>query len=105
MDAHPRSLRRLWLGFAWWLLLAHPDLAALLTEAVGDGWVTNLGTLRRIAPLADDSGFRQPGGPCRTLCDVDDALTVEPVLRRPLERDDARVAPAERGEVHGLAVE
>ena len=26
-----------------WLLLANPDLATLLTEAVGDGWVTDLG--------------------------------------------------------------
>ena len=33
-----------------WLLLANPDLARLLTEAVGDGWVTDLGALRRDRP-------------------------------------------------------
>ena len=42
-----------------WLLLANPDLAGLLTEAVGEGWVTDLGRLRQIAPLADDAAFRE----------------------------------------------
>ena len=42
-----------------WLLLANPDLAALLTEAVGDGWVTDLPKLRQIVPLADDPTFRE----------------------------------------------
>ena len=42
-----------------WLLLANPDLATLLTEAVGDGWVTDLGKLRQIVPLADDAAFRE----------------------------------------------
>jgi starch phosphorylase len=41
-----------------WLLLANPELARLITEAVGDGWVTDLGRLRRLAPLADDAAFR-----------------------------------------------
>ncbi len=42
-----------------WLLLANPDLAGLLTEAVGDGWVTDLGRLSQIVPLADDPAFRE----------------------------------------------
>ncbi|HJZ59626.1 MAG TPA: glycogen/starch/alpha-glucan phosphorylase [Gemmataceae bacterium] len=41
-----------------WLLLANPDLAKLLTEAVGDGWVTDLSVLRKVDPLAKDAGFR-----------------------------------------------
>ncbi|MGO9599113.1 MAG: glycogen/starch/alpha-glucan phosphorylase [Isosphaeraceae bacterium] len=41
-----------------WLLLANPDLAALLTEAVGEGWATDLEQLRRLRELADDPGFR-----------------------------------------------
>jgi starch phosphorylase len=41
-----------------WLLLANPDLAKLLTGAAGDGWVTNLSSLRKIDPLADDAAFR-----------------------------------------------
>ncbi len=41
-----------------WLLLANPDLSKLITEAIGDGWVTDLSQLRRLLPLADDAGFR-----------------------------------------------
>lgn len=41
-----------------WLLLANPDLAKLLTDAIGDGWVTDLSALRKIDPLANDAGFR-----------------------------------------------
>jgi glycogen phosphorylase len=41
-----------------WLLLANPDLAKLLNEAVGDGWVTDLSVLRKVDPLAKDAGFR-----------------------------------------------
>ena len=33
-----------------WLLLANPDLAELLTEAVGDGWVTDLGAAEADRP-------------------------------------------------------
>jgi starch phosphorylase len=42
-----------------WLLLANPGLAALLTEAVGAGWSTDLDRLAALAPLADDAGFRE----------------------------------------------
>jgi starch phosphorylase len=41
-----------------WLLLANPDLARLLTETVGDGWVTDLSALGKIGPLAKDSAFQ-----------------------------------------------
>jgi glycogen phosphorylase len=41
-----------------WLLLANPDLSKLITEAIGTGWVTDLGQLRRLLPLADDAAFR-----------------------------------------------
>jgi starch phosphorylase len=41
-----------------WLLLANPGLSALLTEAVGDDWATDLSRLRGIIPLADDPTFR-----------------------------------------------
>jgi len=41
-----------------WLRLANPALARAITEAIGDGWVTDLGELRRLAPLADDGSFR-----------------------------------------------
>jgi glycogen phosphorylase len=41
-----------------WLLLANPALAGTITEAIGDGWVTDLGELSKLKPLADDKAFR-----------------------------------------------
>jgi starch phosphorylase len=41
-----------------WLMLANPFLARLLSDTVGAGWVTDMGRLRKLIPLADDSGFR-----------------------------------------------
>jgi starch phosphorylase len=41
-----------------WLLLANPPLAATITEAIGDGWITDLAQLSRLKRLADDQGFR-----------------------------------------------
>ncbi len=41
-----------------WLRLANPELSGLITEAIGDGWVSDLGQLRRLLPLADDAAFR-----------------------------------------------
>jgi starch phosphorylase len=40
-----------------WLLLANPGLAELVTEAIGQEWVTDLGQLGRLAPLAQDAAF------------------------------------------------
>jgi starch phosphorylase len=41
-----------------WLLLANPALSATITEAIGDGWITDLAQLSKLKPLADDQGFR-----------------------------------------------
>ncbi|HEY3395295.1 MAG TPA: glycogen/starch/alpha-glucan phosphorylase [Lacipirellulaceae bacterium] len=41
-----------------WLMLANPDLSSLITEAIGDGWVTDLSELRGLLPLAEDASFR-----------------------------------------------
>jgi starch phosphorylase len=40
-----------------WLLLANPALAETITGAIGDGWITDLAQLRRLAPLAGDAGL------------------------------------------------
>ncbi|CAL1241096.1 glycogen/starch/alpha-glucan phosphorylase [Candidatus Methylocalor cossyra] len=42
-----------------WLAACNPGLAALVTEAIGPGWVTDLSQLARLAPYADDAGFRE----------------------------------------------
>ena len=41
-----------------WLLLANPDLSGLITEAIGEGWVTKLAQLGKLVPLANDAAFR-----------------------------------------------
>jgi len=40
------------------LRLANPDLSALITEAIGEGWVTDLERLQELEPYADDADFR-----------------------------------------------
>ncbi len=40
-----------------WLLLANPPLARTITEAIGDGWLTDLRQLSNLKPLADDKSF------------------------------------------------
>ena len=42
-----------------WLLLANPALARTITEAIGEGWITDLEELRKLKPFADDSAFRE----------------------------------------------
>jgi starch phosphorylase len=41
-----------------WLLLANPALTDAITEAIGDSWITDLGQLGRLRPLAEDQNFR-----------------------------------------------
>jgi starch phosphorylase len=41
-----------------WLRLCNPALADLVTDAIGDGWVTDLSKLRDLVPLAEDPAFR-----------------------------------------------
>ena len=38
--------------------LINPGLSALVTRAIGPGWVANLDELRRLEPLAEDAAFR-----------------------------------------------
>ncbi len=40
------------------LLLANPPLAKVITDAIGDGWVTDLSQLERLKPFATDTNFR-----------------------------------------------
>jgi glycogen phosphorylase len=42
-----------------WLRECNPDLSKLLTEAVGDGWITNLAKLRALEPFAENANFRE----------------------------------------------
>ena len=41
-----------------WLLTCNPGFARLISEAIGDGWITDLSQLARLQPLARDKGFQ-----------------------------------------------
>jgi starch phosphorylase len=40
------------------VVLSNPRLTALITGAIGRGWITNLDELRKLVPFANDAGFR-----------------------------------------------
>lgn len=42
-----------------WLLHANPQLAELITEKIGDGWITDLAQLERILPFSEDKEFQE----------------------------------------------
>jgi glycogen phosphorylase len=41
-----------------WLLLSNPDLSRTITDAIGDGWMTDLRQLERLKPLSSDAMLR-----------------------------------------------
>jgi glycogen phosphorylase len=42
-----------------WLLQCNPDLASLISEHIGSGWVTDLDSLAELRKFADDSSFKE----------------------------------------------
>ena len=41
-----------------WLRLANPALSRVISDAIGDAWITDLGELEKLTPLAGDRSFR-----------------------------------------------
>ena len=41
-----------------WLLLSNPRLSELISDRIGEDWITRLDELRTLEPLADDPDFR-----------------------------------------------
>ena len=41
-----------------WLQLCNPGLSALITDAIGDGWIGDLSELSKLRAFTEDSGFR-----------------------------------------------
>jgi starch phosphorylase len=48
-----------------WLLKCNPPLAGLITEAIGDGWITDLFELKKLAPLASDPSMQAKWRECK----------------------------------------
>jgi glycogen phosphorylase len=42
-----------------WLALSNPDLSELITSRIGDLWITEEDTLRKLEPFAENAAFRQ----------------------------------------------
>ena len=40
-----------------WLLMSNPALSRTITDAIGDGWMTDLSQLKKLKPLADDQAL------------------------------------------------
>lgn len=42
-----------------WMLICNPRLSDLITEAIGDGWITNLRRLKQLECFVGDAAFRE----------------------------------------------
>jgi len=42
-----------------WLAASNPELSRLITETIGDGWITDLSQLKKLEPYAEDAKFRK----------------------------------------------
>jgi len=42
-----------------WLKKSNPLLAGLITDTIGEGWVTDLNEMKKLAPLSDDAAFME----------------------------------------------
>lgn len=51
-----------------WLAGCNPVLAELITSAIGEGWISDLAQLSRLASLADDANFRARWRAVRRIC-------------------------------------
>lgn len=45
--------------FRRWLYKANPQLAQLITDTIGDGWIKDYRQMEKLVPAADDSAFRE----------------------------------------------
>ena len=48
-----------------WLALCNRPLSGLISETIGEGWITDLSQLRQLADYADDAGFRRQWAECK----------------------------------------
>jgi starch phosphorylase len=59
-DLFPQKFRAITNGITprRWLLGCNPELSRLITERIGDGWVSRLEELTQLVPAADEADFR-----------------------------------------------
>jgi len=48
-----------------WMAWCNKSLSKLISEKIGDGWITQLDELKQLAPLADKAAFRKQWAACK----------------------------------------
>lgn len=48
-----------------WMAWCNKSLSALISEHIGDGWITELDQLKKLVPLVDDAAFRKQWADCK----------------------------------------
>jgi starch phosphorylase len=51
-----------------WVRMANPGLSGLITEAIGEGWISDLDRLRELEPYADDAAFQEKWREVKLQC-------------------------------------
>ena len=59
-DMYPGKIRNVTNGVTprRWIAVSNPRLTTLITEAIGEKWLTNLGELKQLEKMAEDKPFR-----------------------------------------------
>jgi starch phosphorylase len=70
-----------------WLLLANPPLARTISEAIGDGWVTDLSQLRQLQRLAGDRPFQDAFRKATRECKSQFASWLKKTLNQTVDPD------------------
>ena len=70
-----------------WLKKANPALAELITQNIGDRWVTHFDELKKLEPLADDPKFRKAWAEVKQQCKNDFADHLESKYGVPINRN------------------
>jgi starch phosphorylase len=51
-----------------WMRVSNPGLSGLITETIGEGWISDLERLRELEPFADDAAFQEKWREVKLQC-------------------------------------
>ncbi|MBM4279397.1 MAG: glycogen/starch/alpha-glucan phosphorylase [Deltaproteobacteria bacterium] len=74
-----------------WLLKANPGLSGLITEAIGDGWITDLYQLKNLVAFVDDAAFQERW---RDVKRANKERLITEIVRQYRRRGEALTIPA-----------
>src|SRR5262249_49313415 len=70
-----------------WLALCNPALSKTITDAIGDGWITDLTQLAKLKPLAADKAFRKTVRDAKREAKTQFALWLKKTLGQTVDAD------------------